>query len=328
MKTKLRFRTAHRFVLRRRNDGCLCPVDLCLDQSKPCALTGRRGANWTKPPLGSTPAVSPGRILRMASPEVTKCFLTGEQPALWCDAKRRPPDAGAGSGQPYGLRMHLTSNQTSPVTIISPVSVSGGMRMNSFTIDAGSGGLNFGNNNTSNVLDILAGVLNGQVFGFTNNSTAPSVINADVRWRMGGAGFHPHIFAGTGDWIVNNHMRSANSSAIGVQKEGPGTMTWSGTNAGPLVNWFDNLGTPVRVNGGTMILKTSDLVDTSAGSPGIVHNGTLLKFDVQPVAGLVTGPATIPGNISGAGPIQITLERSRLRAQAPLAATSSLLAAS
>jgi hypothetical protein len=51
---------------------------------------------------------------------------------------------GAGSGQPYGLRIHLTSNQTSTVTIISPVAVSGGMRMNYFTIDEGSAGLILG----------------------------------------------------------------------------------------------------------------------------------------------------------------------------------------
>ena len=42
-----------------------------------------------------------------------------------------------------------------------------------------------------------------------------------------------------------------------------------------------------------------------AGSPGIVHNGVLLKYDVQPSAAYVTGPETIPGTISGSGPIQI-----------------------
>ena len=52
---------------------------------------------------------------------------------------------GSGAAQPYGLRIHLTANQTSPVTIISPVSVSAGMRMNYFTVDAGSGGLIIGN---------------------------------------------------------------------------------------------------------------------------------------------------------------------------------------
>ena len=156
------------------------------------------------------------------------------------------------------------------------------------------------------VLSLIGGVQNGQNFGFTNNSSTPSQLNEDVRFFLGGAGAHPHIFSGTGDWIVNNHLRSWSVSAILVVKDGPGTMTWFGTNVGAqAANWFDPLGSPVRINGGTLILKTSDLVDTSAGGPGIVHNGTLLKYDVQPTPGFVTGPATIAGNISGTGPIQI-----------------------
>jgi autotransporter-associated beta strand protein len=216
---------------------------------------------------------------------------------------------GGGSGQPYGLRIHLSPNQTSPVTIKAPagVGVSGGMRMNNFLVDAGSGGVNVGNNNTSDILDIVGGVLNGQIFGFTNNSSTPAVINPDVRWRMGGAGNHPFIFTGTGDWSVNNHMRSANSSSIQVEKYGPGTMTWTGTNVGAqAADWFDQLGSPIIIGEGTMIWKTSDLVSApGSGNPNIVHNGTLWKYDVQPAAGLVTGPGQILGSISGTGPFEM-----------------------
>jgi fibronectin-binding autotransporter adhesin len=204
-----------------------------------------------------------------------------------------------------GLRIQLTSNQTSSVTIQSPVSISAGMRMNYFLIDAGAGGLILGDHSV-NVLDILAGEINGQIFGLTNNSSTPSVINETVRWRQGGAGAHPYILGGIGDWIVNNHMRSANSSAVLIQKEGPGTMTWTGTNAGSRTpNWFDPLGSPVRINGGTMILKSSDCIDSDAGGPAIIHNATLLKWDVTPAPGIVTTPATVPGNISGSGSIQV-----------------------
>jgi fibronectin-binding autotransporter adhesin len=204
---------------------------------------------------------------------------------------------GAGSGQPYGLRIHLSANQTAPVTLQSAVSVSGGMRMNYFAIDAGSGGLNVGDHSV-NCLDIVGGVLNGQVFGFTNNSTVPAVINETVRWRMGGAGAHPYIFDGTGDWIVNNRLRSANSSAILVQKEGPGTLTWTATNTAN-ANAPDGLGTPIRINGGTMIWKSSDIVGGSAGNPGLVHNGILFRYDAPVGSGLILGA------ISGAGPIQM-----------------------
>jgi autotransporter-associated beta strand protein len=214
---------------------------------------------------------------------------------------------GGGSGQPYGLRIHLTGNQTAPVTVYTRAGTSGGIRMNYFAIDAGSGGFSLGSNSTTTVLDIVGGVLNGQICGFTNNSSVPCVVNPDVRYRMGGAGSHPHIFTGTGEWIVNNHMRSANSSSIQIQKFGPGTMTWVGTNVGAqAANWFDQLGSPIIIGEGTMIWKTSDLVSApGSGNPNIVHNGTLWKYDVQPTPGLVTGPGQVLGNISGAGPFEM-----------------------
>ena len=229
---------------RRRDDGGLWPVDLCLDQSKPAPLSGsarwgfKSGCQLDRNGVPGAGGFDAGGVPR---PDFTDGITLGDE--MLFDGRTTNDLAltqnggsqadGAGSGQPYGLRVHLTSNQTNSVTIYSPVSVSGGMRMNYFTVDAGSAGLNIGNNNTSNVLDIIGGVLNGQILGFTNNSSMPAVINPDVRWRMGGAGAHPFIFAGTGDWIVNNRLRSTDSSAILVQKFGPGTMTWTGTNIGP-----------------------------------------------------------------------------------------------
>jgi autotransporter-associated beta strand protein len=216
---------------------------------------------------------------------------------------------GAGSGQTYGLHIHLTANQTAPVTLYTRAGgASGGMRMNSIQIDAGAAGFSLGSNSLTGVLDIVAGVLNGQIFTFTNNSTTPAVIGPDTRYRMGGAGNHPFMFSGTGNWIVNNHMRSANQSSIQVEKFGLGTMTWTGTNVdtvSPGANWGDQLGSPIIIGEGTMIWKTSDLVSSgSSGNPNIVNNATW-KYDVQPTPGLVTGPGQILGIISGAGSFEI-----------------------
>jgi len=211
--------------------------------------------------------------------------------------------AGAGSGTPYGLRVHLTSAQPNSVNIYSTVAVSAGLRMNYFATDPGAGALIIGDH-SPNCLDVVAGVINGQIFGFTNNSSVPAVINETVRWRMGGAGAHPFAFTGTGDWIVNNHLRSANQSAILVQKFGPGTMTWTGTNTAN-ANFPDQLGTPITIGEGTMIWKTSDLVagnagGSSAGNPNIVNNGTLWKYDAND-----GGSCLVAGNVSGSGPFQM-----------------------
>src|SRR5436190_14665263 len=152
-----------------------------------------RGLNWTNvPPLGVN--FDGGGVPR---PDFQDGVTWGDT-MLFAGATAGPVLAtqnggsqanGGGSGQPFGLHIHLTSAQTSPVTIISPVGTSGGMRMNDIMIDPGSGGLRLGTNGP-NVLDVVGGVLNGQIFGFTNNATSTSVVNADVRWRMGGAGFH------------------------------------------------------------------------------------------------------------------------------------------
>ncbi|HXR04321.1 MAG TPA: autotransporter-associated beta strand repeat-containing protein, partial [Verrucomicrobiae bacterium] len=212
---------------------------------------------------------------------------------------------GGGQNYPAGARIELTSAQTNSVTIYSVISISGGLRMNWFTIDPGAGPLILGDHSANN-LDILAGEQNGQVLGFTNNSSTPCVINETVVWREGGAGNHPFVFAGTGDWIVNNHLRSHGSSAIQPMMEGSGTFTWTGTNSGSEGSyWYDRLGNPVRFDSGTTILKSSDLLNADAGSPNIVNNGTLLKFDYTPAPGIITTPGTIAGNISGTGPFQI-----------------------
>lgn len=210
---------------------------------------------------------------------------------------------GGGQSYPAGARIQLTSSQMSPVTLISVVSISGGLRMNYFDVDAGSGGLTLGDH-SGNCLDIVGGEENGQIFGFTNNTSTPFVINETVRWRMGGAGSHPFAFSGTGNYTINNHMRSANSSAVQVEMEGSGIMTWTGTNCAN-AGFPDQLGTPVRVDNGTMIIKSSDLLNAGAGNPSIVNNGTLLEFDWSPAPGSITTPDSVQGSISGAGPIQV-----------------------
>ena len=88
-----------------------------------------RGANWTNiPPLGLN--FDPGGVPR---PDFQDGITWGDE--MLFDGRTTGPllatqnggsqANGAGSGQPYGLRVHLTANQTSSVTIISPVGFPG-----------------------------------------------------------------------------------------------------------------------------------------------------------------------------------------------------------
>jgi fibronectin-binding autotransporter adhesin len=272
------------------------------------------GTNWTRIVGPSTGGTDAGGVPR---PDFQDGVIWGDEMqfngqttgAVIATQNGGSQANGGGSGQPYGLHIHLTANQTAPVTLYTRAGgASGGMRMNSIQIDAGAGQFSLGSNSLTGVLDIVGGVLNGQIFPFTNNSTFPAVVNPDTRYRMGGAGSHPFMFAGTGDWIVNNHMRSANQSSIQVEKFGSGTMTWTGTNVdtvSPGANWGDQLGSPIIIGEGMMIWKTSDLVSSgSSGNPNVVNNATW-KYDVQPTPGLVTGPGQILGIISGTGSFEV-----------------------
>ena len=198
------------------------------------------------------------------------------------------------SGQPWGLRWRVSSNQTSRVNVRSLVAVSAGTRSQNFMIESGAGGLTLGDH-SENSLDVLMGGTNPQNHGFTNDSSNPAIINETVRWRMGGGGAHFYQFAGTGDWIVNNRLRSQNNAAIVVQKFGSGTMTWTATNV-PNSLGPDNLGTPVTIAEGMMILKSFDCIHANQG----IVNNAYLKYDAS------VGAATFPGNFSGAGTLEVS----------------------
>src|SRR5262249_1438463 len=130
------------------------------------------------------------------------------------------------SGSAYGLSLHVTGNQINPVQVFTRIVPNNpGLRCKEFFVDSGAGALNLGFDPATNALDLLMGGTNPQNHGFTNNSATPGVIWPNVRWRMGGGGAHFYMFEGTGDWIVNNRLRSQNQAAILVQKLGSGTMT-------------------------------------------------------------------------------------------------------
>lgn len=199
------------------------------------------------------------------------------------------------SGQNWGLRIHLTSNQTAAVNIRSVVAQSAGTRFGRITVDAGAGQFSLGDN-TANVLDTLWGGSNPATHYWTNNSVNPVVIYPNVRWRYGGGGAHTFDFSGSGDWIVNNYFRNNNNSATVVSKSGTGTMIWTGTNFGAGAISTILIASPVIINDGLLVLKSSDLL----AAQNINHNGGRLRYDAA------TGAGVLSGTISGAGVIEMT----------------------
>jgi fibronectin-binding autotransporter adhesin len=196
------------------------------------------------------------------------------------------------SGQAWGLTYHLTSNQSRSVQLYTTLATSLGIRSKQFILDSGAGSFHLGDN-TLNALDVLMGGTNPQTHGFTNNSANAATIYPNVRWRMGGGGAHTYVFEGTGDWIVNNRLRSQNGAAILVFKSGSGTMTWTATNV-PNSFGGDALGTPVRVDGGTLVIKSSDCIANQA-----IAINALFKYDAP------VGQASPAGTVSGTGVVQV-----------------------
>lgn len=208
-----------------------------------------------------------------------------------------------GSGSTVGLYVYLAASQTSPVTFISSSGLGGTVRFQSITNEAGSGGLTIGDNESGNTFDTYWGGINGQVHQLRNDSVNPCTLNSGLRIRFGGGGTHTFIFDGSGDWHVTNDMNNFSSSISHVTKNGTGTMVWYSTNNPDLQhNGSFGTGNGVFINGGKLILKTSDSFrSANIGRTGITNNAYLEYDDVNPAGG-----GTLSGAISGSGALQVS----------------------
>src|SRR5258708_2921522 len=203
----------------------------------------------------------------------------------------------AGFGNPTGIHLHLTSNQTNSVTVYSVQSpASSGWRFSDLIIDGPGGSWSFGTNSSANQhLDIVTGGQPGQIHNFINNSTNAARVNQDVRWRAGGGGAHTYVFDGTGDWIINHDMIGANNSPNVITKTGSGTMTWfyaktdSGQNS--------SLQGPQTISGGLQIRKNAGLFPTIVQA---VQNDSTLRWDAS------SDSDSFGGTLSGVGLLQVT----------------------
>lgn len=251
-------------------------------------------ANWTNS-AGANGVPSPTSGPDLSDPTLYGDEMLFDGATTGALALRADTGQSGFSGQNWGLRIHMSSNQTAAVNIRSIVAQSSGTRFGRIIVDAGAGQFSLGDN-TANVLDTLWGGSNPATHNWTNNSANPVVIYPNVRWRYGGGGAHTFDFSGSGDWIVNNYFRNNNNSATVVSKSGTGSMYWTGTNLGAGAISTILIATPVIINDGLLVLKSSDLL----AAQNINHNGGRLRYDAA------VGAGTLSGTISGAGTIEMS----------------------
>jgi autotransporter-associated beta strand protein len=145
----------------------------------------------------------------------------------------------AGVAGDIGMSLSLTGTQTSSVAIDSGL-VTTALRLNSVTLDSGSGAFTLGN--SSDVFNITLGGATNQTHTWTNNSTNVATVNSDVSFGLGGAGNHMLVFTGTGNWSVSAPLTPSNAAQFSIGKFGTGQLTLSGGGT------WDNDG--ITANGG------------------------------------------------------------------------------
>jgi len=202
---------------------------------------------------------------------------------------------GGFAGNP-GIQYVLTATQTGSVSIVSSVANSGLLAVGRFiTNNSPSGSLQFGNNSSSNLSLVWR---NPEAFVapsfqpryFINNSPAPSMIYPNVRTVAGGGNPHTLVFGGTGDWIVNNYLRTDNGVGTFVRKQDSGTLFWGGPTTAPFNSVINS---PVVIEAGRLVLTHPNVLGTQT----ITNNGTRLEYDTGAGATTLTGPIHGTGNL-------------------------------
>jgi autotransporter-associated beta strand protein len=229
-----------------------------------------------------------------------------------------------GAAGNLGINLLLASGQTSAVSLDSGA-VTTAVRVNNITLSSGSGAFTLGNG--SDVFNMTLGGAGGQTHTWTNDSANAATIRSDVRFGLGGGGNHALLFAGSGNWVVDNLLTPTNASSLSIQKIGSGELILSGggslNNTGsPAVTAFGGAfgatfkeGT-TRVTAGTYAFNSREVV---VGGLDTVGTNTRLIMD----AGSFTGIGWFSigrGNGTGVTSSDVILNNNASIAAADLAA--------
>lgn len=195
-----------------------------------------------------------------------------------------------------GRNVYLTANQVNSVTWY-PVSSAVALRMDGITLEPGAAAFTIGDDNCAVYFDIVMGGLTGQTHYWVNNSTNPITIKPNVRFRHGGGGAHTFVMQGTGDFIIDHHMRTHNNAPSVITMESTGTLYWSRTrDCAPYDSFIQG---PLTISSGRLVVKSANLIN-DIRTPGSIVNNALLEYDAGSGADLVTAI------ISGTGNLKVT----------------------
>jgi fibronectin-binding autotransporter adhesin len=202
-------------------------------------------------------------------------------------------ESGFGS---LGIIFALTANQTGSVSIVSS---SQNLAIFGLSNNSADASFNLGDTNTQ-VLNVIWRPGNANsVHGLVNNSASANIIYPNVRFQSGGGVVHVLLFDGSGNWNVTNNLFVANGPGTLIQKNGSGTMFWSGPSiAAALGNGAIN--SPITINAGTLVLQNNTVLSGSGigttGTQNITNNGTF-QYDAaaqsQTLSGAISGPGQL-----------------------------------
>lgn len=195
-----------------------------------------------------------------------------------------------------GLNLNVTADHTGSLTIVGA-----GPRLrlntNSLTIANGAGAFNLGYGSTTVGFPIaLAGVGNGAVHAWTNDSAFTATIWSEVNFVMGGGGGHTLLLAGLGNWNVYSQLQAQNSGAgLALTVAGSGTVFYAPTNAPSTT--FSGTFNGITVNSGTLKFGNSSAVPAT-----ITVNGGTLDLNGFSITNNLNGAGTIDTTAVGGTP--------------------------
>jgi hypothetical protein len=204
-----------------------------------------------------------------------------------------------GSGNPigggigaYGVSIEVTSDQTTPVQIISPVPLPVIMGFHGIQVDAGAPTLTLGDNSANTLNCTLRP--SGSIHVWANYSTNPVVLMPNFTlFNAGGSAGQVIDFQGTGNFLITNNLRWDNGPTppATIQFDNTGATVWV---AGGVNNHFNNPQGNVVINAGTVIVAGSDLLPSSP-STTTVSNGTLIVNGANPGGSTIVCGGTLGG---------------------------------